>query len=343
MDPTHDSGKLLAGGPEDEMFRYIIRRFLFAIPVLLISSILVFLVVRSTVDPVSGYAVNPRVSQADLARLRHEFGLDKSLYGQYTTWLAKFVRGDWGTSLLSNRAVFPEIRSALANTLLLGVVATVFSLIVGVGIGVYSALRQYSWFDHVSTGAAFVGLSIPQFWFALLLQLFFGLYLTRWFNLKQPIFFTAGRNTPGTVGFHPFDVARHLFLPMLVLAVQIIAVFSRFMRGSLLEVMHSDYLRTARAKGLRERRVVVRHGMRNALIPLTTVVALQFGAIAGGLIITEFVFAWPGMGQFFISAMNRGDYLQVLPWVMVTVAFVILFNLVADILYAVLDPRIRYA
>jgi peptide/nickel transport system permease protein len=325
------------------MFRYIIRRMLFAIPILLISSILVFLVVRSTIDPISGYAVNPRVSQADLARLRHEFGLDKSLYGQYTTWLAKFIRGDWGTSLLSNRAVFPDIRSAMANTLLLGVVAVIFSLIVGVGIGVYSALRQYSLFDHVSTGAAFIGLSIPNFWFALLLQLFFGLYLTRWFNLREPIFFTAGRNTPGTFGFHPLDIARHLVLPMLVLAVQIIAVYSRYMRASMLEVMHSDYLRTARAKGLRERRVIVGHAMRNALIPLTTQVAIDVGAIAGGLIITEFVFAWPGMGQFFVSAMNRGDYLQVLPWVMVTVSFVILFNLVADILYAVLDPRIRYA
>ncbi len=299
------------------MFRYIIRRFLFAIPILIISSILVFLVVRSTIDPVAGYAVNPRVSAKDLARLRVEFGLDKSLFSQYTTWLSKFVRGDWGISLLSQRPVFHDIQSALANTVLLGVVATVFSLIVGVGIGVYSALRQYSWFDSVSTGAAFLGLSIPNFWFALLLQLFFGLYLTKWLHLREPIFYTAGRNTPGTVG--------------------------RYMRASMLEVMHSDYLRTARAKGLKERRVVVGHAMRNALIPLTTQVAIDVGAIAGGLIITEYIFAWPGMGRFFVDAMDRGDYLQVLPWVMVTVAFVIMFNLVADILYAVLDPRIRYA
>jgi peptide/nickel transport system permease protein len=325
------------------MFRYIIRRILFAIPILLISSILVFVVVRSTIDPIAGYAVNPRVSQKDLARLRQELGLNKSLFGQYTTWLSKFIRGDWGASLLSRRPVFPDIKAAMANTFLLGVVATVFSLLVGVGIGVYSALRQYSWFDQVSTGAAFLGLSIPNFWFALLLQLFFGLYLTRWLNLKEPIFFTAGRNTPGTFGFHPFDIARHLVLPMLVLAVQIIAVYSRYMRASMLEVMHSDYLRTARAKGLRERRVIVGHAMRNALIPLTTQVAIDVGAIAGGLIITEYIFAWPGMGRFFVDAMERGDYLQVLPWMMITVAFVILFNLIADIMYAVLDPRIRYA
>ena len=325
------------------MFRYVIRRFLFAIPILLIASILVFIVIRSTVDPVAGYAVNPRVSAKDLARLRQEFGLDKSLFSQYTTWLSKFVRGDWGVSLLSRRAVFHDIETAMANTILLGVVAVLFSVSVGVSIGLYSAIRQYSWFDQASTGAAFLGLSIPTFWLALLLQLFFGLYLTRWFHSKGPIFYTAGRNTPGTTGFHPADVARHLVLPMLVLAVQSIAVYSRYMRSSMLEVMHSDYLRTARAKGLGERRVIVRHAMRNALIPLTTQLGVDIGAIAGGLIITEYIFAWPGMGRFFVDAMGRGDYLQVLPWVMVTVAFVILFNLIADILYAVLDPRIRYA
>jgi peptide/nickel transport system permease protein len=325
------------------MFRYIIRRLLFAIPVLLISSILVFVVVRSSVDPVAPLANNPRINQKDLVRLREQLGLDKSMTEQYTNWLSHFVRGDWGRSLLSRRPVFADIKDAMANTLLLGIVATVFSLAVGVSIGVYSALRQYSWFDNLSTGAAFLGLSMPNFWFALLLQLFFGLYLTKWFGLSKPIFYIAGRNTPGTTGFHPFDIARHLVLPMLVLAVQIIAYYSRYMRASMLEVLHSDYLRTARAKGLSERRVIVRHAMRNALIPLTTQVAIDLGALAGGLIITEAIFEWPGMGRFFVHAMFQGDYLQVLPWMMVTVAFVILFNLIADIAYAVLDPRIRYA
>jgi peptide/nickel transport system permease protein len=253
------------------------------------------------------------------------------------------VRGDWGRSLLSRRPVGADIRQALVNTVILGVVAILFSLLVGVSIGVYSALRQYSFFDTMSTGAAFVGLSIPNFWFALLLQLFFGLYITKWFHLTEPIFYTAGMLKPGSAGFDVVDRLRHLFLPMLVLAVQIIAVYSRYMRTSMLEVLHSDYLRTARAKGLRERRVILRHAMRNALIPLTTQIALDVGAIAGGLIITETIFEWPGMGRLFVESMGRGDYLVVLPWIMVTVTFVILFNLVADILYAVLDPRIRYA
>jgi peptide/nickel transport system permease protein len=325
------------------MFRYIIRRLIFAIPILMITSVLVFVVIRATIDPLAGAAINPRVSQADIQAARRAAGLDQPKWKQYLIWLRAFVTFDWGRSLLTRRPVYPDIQSALANTAVLGLVAVSFSLLVGVGIGVYSALRQYSAFDQFFTGAAFLGLSIPNFWFALLLQIFFGVYLTRWFHLSEPIFPTAGLYTPGERGFDLIDRARHLVLPMLVLSVQIIAYYSRYIRASMLEVLHSDYLRTARAKGLRERRVIVRHAMRNALIPLTTQVALDVGAIAGGLIITEAIFEYPGMGRFFIDAISRGDYQQVLPWLMVAVTFVILFNLVADIMYAILDPRIRYA
>ena len=329
------------------MYRYIVRRMIFAVPVLLISSVLVFFIIRTTFDPLGGAAINPRVSAADIARIKHELGLDKhgfvGLILQYKSWLLNFLQFNWGKSLLTNRPVLPDIRDALANTLVLGSVATVFSLAIGVFIGVYSALRQYSWFDQVSTGGAFVGLSIPNFWFALILQIFFGLTLTRWLGKSSPILPIAGLYTPGHIGFDVVDRARHLVLPMLVLAVQIIAVYSRYMRASMLEVLHSDYLRTARAKGLRERRVIVRHAMRNALIPLTTQVALDVGAIFGGLIITEQIFEYPGMGRFFINAFGRGDFQQILPWMMITVFAVIIFNLIADIMYAILDPRIRYA
>jgi peptide/nickel transport system permease protein len=325
------------------VFRYVIRRLIFSIPVLLVSSVLVFVVIRSTIDPLAGCQINPRQTAAGCIRLKHEYGLDQPLHIQYWKWLSHFARGDWGQSLLSNRPVLPDIRSALANTAVLGLVATGFALSVGVGVGLYSSLKQYSMFDNMATGAAFVGLSIPNFWFALLLQIFFGVYLTRWLHLSEPIFAIAGLHTPGRQGFDLIDRIRHLVLPMLVLSVQLIAFYSRYMRASMLEVLHSDYLRTARAKGLRERRVIVRHAMRNALIPLTTQVALDVGAIAGGLIITEAIFEYPGMGRFFIDAVSRGDYQQVLPWLMVAVAFVIIFNLVADIMYAILDPRIRYA
>jgi peptide/nickel transport system permease protein len=330
-------------GGRSGMFRYIVRRVLVSIPVVLLASILVFVVVRSSIDPLGACALNPRQTPESCARLKHQLGLDRPMYTQYMTWFGHFAQGDWGRSLLSNRPVLPDIRTAVANTLFLGIIATVLSLAVGMFIGVYSALRQYSWFDQLSTSGAFVGLSIPNFWFALLLQIFFGVALTRWFHLHGPVLPIAGLYTPGHVGFDLVDRLRHLVLPMLVLAVQIIAVYSRYMRASMLEVLHSDYLRTARAKGLRERRVVVRHAMRNALIPLTTQVALDVGAIFGGLIITEQIFEYPGMGRFFISAFGRGDFQQILPWMMITVFAVIVFNLVADIMYAILDPRIRYS
>ncbi len=325
------------------MFRYVIRRALFSIPVLLISSVIVFIAIRANGDFTRTLALNPRADPEAIAEVRRSLGLDKSGPAQYWAWLTRFVQGDWGQSLLTGESVSKDIRNALWNTIVLGVTATMLSLLIGVGIGVYSALRQYSLFDHISTGAAFLGLSIPNFWFGLMLQLLFGYYLSKWLGLQDAILPISGMFQPGTTGFNLIDRIRHLILPMLVLAVQIIAIYSRYIRASMLEVMHSDYMRTARAKGLSERRVIFKHGMRNALIPLTTQLALDLGLLAGGLIITEQIFSWPGMGKFFIEAMTNGDYAQVLPWMMVVVAAVIVFNLIADIVYALLDPRIRYA
>jgi peptide/nickel transport system permease protein len=324
------------------MFRYVARRVIFSIPVLLVSSILVFIVIRLNGDFLSALAGNPRADPKAVHIAMQKLGLTRSGPAQYWGWFSHFVRGDWGVSLLTGQSVAKDIRDALWNTLVLGTVATVFSLIIGVGIGVYSAIRQYSLFDNLATGAAFFGLSIPNFWFGLMLQIFFGIYLLKWFHIPNP-FYTTGMFSPGTTGFHLMDRVRHIVLPATVLAVQIVAVYSRYMRASMLEVLHSDYMRTARAKGLRERRVIVHHAMRNAMIPITTQLALDIGTLAGGLIITEQVFSWPGMGKFFITAFGNGDYPQVLPWVMITVTFVILFNLLADIAYAFLDPRIRYA
>jgi peptide/nickel transport system permease protein len=325
------------------MLRYVVRRIVFSIPILLLASILTFVVVKQTTTPLGAIRLNPRVSQADIARYKHSLGLDKSGVSQYTSWLKNFVRGDWGRSLISNRPVWPQFKDALWNTFVLGLAALAVSLALGVVIGVISAVKQYSWFDYFSTSTAFFGISIPTFWFALILQLVFGLYVVHWFGLSKPFFAIAGVRTPGTTGFDLVDRLRHLALPTMVLAVQLVAVYSRYMRASMLETLQSDYLRTARAKGLRERRVLVRHGMRNALIPLTTQVAIDIGAIAGGLVVTEFIFQWPGMGRLFLDAFAAGDYSVVLPWVMVTVTFVIVANLAADIFYAVLDPRIRYA
>lgn len=325
------------------MLRFVIRRVLFSIPVIVIASILVFIVVRATANPTAALLQNPRVSAADVARVRHQLGLDKSGYQQYTAWLSHFVRGDWGESLISRRPVGKDIREALANSLILGLTGVIVSLFIGMGIGIVSALRQYSIFDQAATGGAFFGLSMPNFWLALMLQVFFGLYLTQWLGLSTPVFATFGLSDPNLTHFDLVDRIRHLVLPASVLAVQIIAVYSRLMRASMLEIMHADHIRTARAKGLSERQVVTHHGVRNALVPVTTQLGLDIGAIAGGLIITEAVFSYPGMGNYFVDAMRAGDYPQILPWMMIVVTSVILFNLVVDISYAALDPRIRYA
>jgi peptide/nickel transport system permease protein len=324
------------------MLRFIVRRLLVSIPLLIVASVLVFTVLHLTTDPAAGLRVNPRISAADVERYRHDLGLDKSGPAQYFAWLGNFVRGQWGTSLFSSIPVAGQIREALVNSLFLGITGFAIALLVGVSVGVVAAVKQYSPFDYVATGGAFMFLSIPVFWFALIVQLLFGLYMVRWFGLSEPIFYTAGMTQPGSVGFDLVDRLRHVALPAIVLAVQSIAVYSRYMRASMLEVLSSDYLRTARAKGVPERRVIVKHGMRNSLIPLTTQAAIDFGALAGGLIVTEAIFQWPGMGNLFVKAMNDGDYAIALPWVMLTMTFVIVFNLIADILYAFLDPRIRY-
>lgn len=309
---------------------------------LLVLSIVAFVATRAISSPEAGIRTNPRVSAEDIARYREQLGLDAPASEQYLRWLSNTVRGDLGTSLVSNRAVWPELRSALVNTAVLGLVALAASFAIGIVIGVVSAVRRYSWFDHVSTGGAFFGLSMPNFWFAIMLQLFFGLYLVNWLGLDGPVFYTAGMRSPGSVGFDLLDRLRHLVLPAIVLAVQLIAVYSRYMRASMLDVLHADYIRAARAKGLRPRRVVGRHALRNALIPVTTQLAADTGAVFGGLVITETVFQWPGMGPLFLDALQSGDYQVLLPWMMITAAAVVFFNLLADLAYGVLDPRIRH-
>ena len=323
------------------MLRFVIRRGLWAIPVMFIASIIVFAAVRAGVDPVAAAARNPHTTPEALKKFRHDLGLDKSGIEQYWLWLKSFVSGNWGRSQHSDAPVFPEIRSALANTLVLGGFAFAIYIVIGVGVGVMSALKQYSWFDNISTGGAFLGLSLPPFVFGLILQIIFGTFLVTRLHRTSPVLPIAGMFSPGSSGFSIVDRLRHLILPAMTLAVQEVAVYSRYMRTSMLETLNSDYLRTARAKGLSERRVIFRHAFRNALIPIATFAAIDVGAIAGGLIITEQIFQYPGMGVYFINAFGNGDYSAVLPWLMVVVAFVIAFNLLADLSYAWLDPRIR--
>jgi peptide/nickel transport system permease protein len=321
------------------VLQFALKRILWSIPVILIASVLVFVAVKATTDPSATRA--PGITAEDVLRFREQLGLDKPAHEQYFTWAGNFFTGDFGDSLKTRQPVWPDLKTSIWNTVQLGAFAFSISLTIGLAVGTLSALKQYSIFDSFATGISFLGLSIPPFFFGLILQIVFVLKWNEWFGAGATPFFTSRMNSPGVDGFG-WDRLMHMVLPGLTVAVQGLAVYSRYMRASMLETMSSDYLRTARAKGLRERRVVVRHAMRNALIPITTLAAIDIGAVIGGLVISEGIFEWPGMGQYFLNSLRDGDYVRVLPWAMIVVSAAILFNLIADLLLSVLDPRIRY-
>ena len=324
------------------MIRFVCRRLLWTIPTLFLITFLVFIAIRIGTNPVASYLrINPRASQAKVQQYKEVNGLTGNIVSQYFSWLHHFVTFNWGRSIKGSRPVWPELKNAMVNTIVLGVSATAVGLVIGLAIGIQSAMRPRSLFDHTSTTSAFVGISVPPYVSAILLQLFFAITLTRWLGLSKPLLPTSGIYPAGHKGFDLFLRVKHLILPIVVVAIQIIAVYSRYMRASLLEVKNSDYLRTARAKGVSERRILVRHALRNALIPIVTVAAIDIGSIIGGLIITERIFENKGMGDFFLTAYTNGDFPQLMPWMVFVVLGVILANLMADVLYAVLDPRIR--
>ena len=322
------------------MLTYVARRIAYSIPVLIVASMLVFGFVRATTDPTARLRAS-RDPQL-IVRERHALGLDKPLIKQYTTTFGKLARGEWGDSEVTHRKVRTEISYRLWNTVQLIIWGVLISALLAVAIGVYSSVRQYSWLDYTFTGLSFVGLSMPPFWFGLMAIQFASFELKNWLHLDHPLFFSIGLHSTGHTGFD-VDYLQHLALPVLTLTVQIVASWSRYQRSTMLDVMSSDYIRTARAKGLPRRTVIGKHALRNALIPLLTVMAVDIGGLFGGLIVTETIFTWPGMGQLFLNSLLNGDTAILLPWLMVTAVFIIAFNLLADVLYGVLDPRIRLA
>jgi len=321
------------------MLRYAGRRVLASIPVLLLASVLVFVLVREFgADPARIRCAQSR-DQTCRERVTEALGLDASLPEQYVTFMGDFVQGDWGQSQRTDRSVSESIRDDLWASSQLAFWGVIVSVGIAVGVGVYSARRPYSKGDYVFTGLSFAGIAMPTFWFGLLVIQYMTYELQQSLGTTEPIFYSI----PNPVGSGPVEYARELALPVLVLSVQLVAGWSRYQRSAMLEELHSDYIRTARAKGLTARRVAWKHGLRNALGPLVTVVALDFGALFGGLIITERIFSRPGMGTLLLSALNNGDTQIILPWMLVTGALIIVLNLLADVLYGVLDPRVRVA
>jgi len=344
------------------MLTYVVRRIALSIPILLIASFAVFVFVHETTDPLAKYSQNKdpntRTNKAIELGIQstpcHIIHTKELINGstneikkctnvpvakQYTHWLNNFVHGRMGTSFVNGEKVSTEMRLRFKNTLQLIIFGVLISATLAVGVGVYSAVRQYSMLDYAFTGLSFVGLSMPAFWFGLIAIQIFSYEFKVWFHLKGPLFYSIGIHGTGGVT----DYLRHLALPVATLTVQIIASWSRYQRSSMLDVMSADYIRTARAKGLPRWKVIGKHGLRNALIPLVTVMAVDVGALFGGLIITEKIFSWPGMGAMFVDALEAGDTNVLLPWLMVAASFIILFNLLADVLYGTLDPRVRLA
>jgi peptide/nickel transport system permease protein len=324
------------------MLTYIIRRLLYSVLVLIAASFLVFVfVAKGAGDPLGPIRVAPNVDQAGLDRIAEEKHLNDSVFVRYGYWVRDAATDNFGTGLLDNQPILPELWRVMKNTLQLVIVAELLAILIAVGIGVLSALRQYSVFDYTATTFSFLGLAMPLFWLALMLVVL-NVQIQNWTGTK--LFPVASLNDvdPGSGLSFAIDRAHHLALPVLVLMIASIATYSRFMRASMLEVVNADYVRTARAKGLNERRVTMGHAFRNALIPLVTVIALNFGALIGGAVVTETVFSLDGMGLYFINALGGADPYPVMAWLMVTATMVIIFNLIADILYGVLDPRVRY-
>ena len=323
------------------MLTYIARRLLYSIPVLIATSFLIFAGVSLIGDPLGGLKVNPLASQETIDHIRVEKHLSDPIPVQYGYWVRDAVLHKFGTPLLSQQPIWDDLKRVIPHTLTLVIAAELISLLIGVSIGIYSAIRQYSVFDYTATTFSFLGFAMPVFWLALMMQIAFTNLFLAW---HVRIFYTSGLSSvdPGS-GFHfVLDRAQHLAIPVMVLCVLNLAVYSRFMRASLLEVVNTDYVRTARAKGLTEQRVTLKHAVRNALIPVVTLAALNFGALIGGAIVTEQIFQLDGMGNYFIQNLFNQDIYPIMAWLMVVAVAVILFNLIADILYGVLDPRVRY-
>jgi peptide/nickel transport system permease protein len=320
------------------IWNYVARRLLYSIPVLIIATMLVFFGMSLVTDPLSQIRLVPDVSQETIQNIIDRKHLDDPILVQYFYWIGDVFTDGFGTTMLGNQPIWPDLSRAMWQTFQLVVVAETIAVALAIVLGVLAAKKQYSFFDYTTTTISFFGFSVPIFWFALVLQ---WLTVTIFLETGVRLAYTFGLSSPDPENWF-LDRIQHMILPVIALAYVSIAQYSRYMRSSMLDVLHSDYVRTAKAKGLSDRTVTMKHALRNALIPLVTVVALNIGALLGGVVITETIFAWPGMGKLFIDALIRAELYTLMAWLLVTGVIIILFNLLADILYAALDPRIRY-
>lgn len=334
------------------MGQYIARRLLALIPVLLGVSLVVFMLIRMIPgDPVI-IMLGERARPEDIERVREEMGFNRPIYVQYVEWMGRIVRGDLGTSIINRTAVMDELKYRLSATIEMIVVGMIIGMIIGISIGIISALRRNTWIDLVTTAGALLGVSMPIYWLALIL--IYALAVNR--QIFPPSArLDANLEVVRRSGFMLIDTLLmgdirlfgnavwHLILPSFVLSTVVMPILARLTRASMLEVMRQDYVRTAEAKGLVRRVVIVRHALKNALLPIVTVVGLQLGGLLGGALLTETIFSWPGMGLWTYRAILSRDYPIVQGAVLVSATIYVVVNLLVDISYAYLDPRIRYS
>jgi glutathione transport system permease protein len=320
------------------MLTYIARRILYSIPVLFLSTFLSFVFVSYAGNPLAQLRQNPRIPASTIHNMIIQNHLNKSVPVRYLYWLRDVFEHKFGHSLLTLQPIWPDLARTLPHTAQVVILAEALAIVMGVAVGIFSAVKQYSFFDYSFTSLSFLGFAMPTFWLALLLQILFVDIYLKW-NIR--VFYTSGLNSPHQ-GTWSLDRLQHIALPVITLATISFALYSRYMRASMLDVINSDYVRTARAKGMAEWRVITRHVCRNALIPIVTVAALNLGALLGGAFVTETVFTLDGIGYYFVQKLQGSDLYAVMATLSVTAVIIIVFNLIADILYGYLDPRIRY-
>jgi peptide/nickel transport system permease protein len=331
------------------MTGFIIRRILIVIPTLLGVTIVIFSMLAITPGDPAELLMGERASQEALESMREYLGLKKPLYVQYGLFLKRVIRFDLGQTIWTREKVSKEISERFPATIELALAAMIISSLLGVALGIISATKQYSWFDYGSMLGSLIGVSMPVFWLGLMFMLLFSLTLG-WFPMSGRLgvnidltritnfYFLDAILTRNWAGLK--DVLMHLALPALALSTIPLAIVARMTRSSMLEVLRQDYIKTARAKGLSETKIVLKHALRNGLIPVVTVVGLQFGILMGGAILTETVFAWPGVGKWLFDGVVKRDYMVIQGGTLLVATTFVIVNLVVDVLYAVINPRI---
>ena len=331
------------------MTSFIIRRILVVIPTLLGMTVIIFLMLAVTPGDPAELLLGERATKESLEAMREYLGLNKPLYAQYGLFLKRVVKLDLGETIWTREKVSKEIGERFPATIELALAAMIISTLLGIALGIISATRQYSWFDYASMLGSLVGVSMPVFWLALMLMLLFSLTLG-WFPMSGRV--GTDIDFPIVTNFYIIDsilagnwqalkdVLLHLALPATALSTIPLSIVARMTRSSMLEVLRQDYIKTARAKGLSEYKIVLKHALRNGLIPVVTVVGLQFGILMGGAILTETVFAWPGVGKWLYDGVVKRDYMVIQGGTLLVAAIFVIVNMIVDVLYAVINPRI---